>query len=57
VRRHHFGARAVVSGEPLREDVFLGTYLLLLMLIILPKLYASYAVTHRVGKDMSGLSH
>lgn len=37
--------------------VTIGTYLLLLLLIIVPKLYASYAVTHRVTKDMSGLSH
>jgi hypothetical protein len=38
-------------------DIGVGSYILLLMLIILPKLYTSYAVTHRVGKDMSGLSH
>jgi len=33
-----------------------GTYVVLLMLIIIPKLYAGYAVTHEVDREMSGLS-
>lgn len=37
--------------------ITIGAYVLLLMLIILPKLYASYAITHAVAEDMSGLSH
>jgi len=35
--------------------IALGSYLFLLMLIILPKLYTAYAVTHSVSDDMSGL--
>lgn len=36
--------------------IAVGTYILLLMLIILPKLYTAYAVTHEVDQEMSGLS-
>lgn len=37
--------------------IAVGGYVLLLMLIILPKLYASYAVTHEVDDEMSRLVH
>lgn len=36
--------------------IALGSYVVLLLLIILPKLYAAYAVTHEVAPEMSGLS-
>lgn len=37
--------------------IFFGTYVLLLIGLILPKLYSAYAVTHNVDSEMSGLSH
>jgi hypothetical protein len=33
-----------------------GSYVLLLLLIIMPRLYSAYAVTHQVPSDLSGLS-
>jgi hypothetical protein len=35
--------------------IVLGSYVVLLLGIILPKLYAAYAVTHQVDPEMSGL--
>jgi hypothetical protein len=37
--------------------IAVGAYIVLLMLIILPKLYTAYAVTHELDDEMSGLSH
>lgn len=37
--------------------IVVGSYVLLLMLIIMPRLYAAYVVTHGVPRDLSGLSH
>lgn len=37
--------------------IAVGAYIVLLMLVILPKLYTAYAVTHELDDEMSGLSH
>jgi hypothetical protein len=44
-------------GIPAALAITVGTYVLLLMLIIIPKLYAAYAITHFVDREMSGLHH
>lgn len=45
-----------VGGVIAAMIIAMGAYVLLLMFIILPKLYAAYAITHEVDSEMSGLS-
>ncbi|WP_418063179.1 hypothetical protein [Pimelobacter simplex] len=49
-------AKGELTGPFAAATVLVGSYVLLLMAIILPKLYAAYAVTHKVDREMSGLS-
>lgn len=46
-----------IVGLAASLTIAVGSYVLLLMLIIIPKLYAAYAVTQVVDEEMSGLHH
>jgi hypothetical protein len=42
-------------GWAAAATIAVGTYIVLLMMIIIPKLYVAYAVTHELDDEMSGL--
>lgn len=46
-----------LTGFFAAATVTVGTYVLLLIAMVLPKLYTAYAVTHDVDDEMSGLRH
>lgn len=46
-----------LSGVTAAIASALGTYLVLLLLIIIPKLYSAYAQVNELDDEMSGLSH
>lgn len=46
-----------LTGVFAAATVLVGSYVLLLLAIVLPKLYGAYAVTHDLDDEMSGLHH
>lgn len=45
-----------MTGLAAASVIAVGTYVVLILLIIIPRLYSAYAVTHKVPSDLSGLS-